>query len=97
MVSPQATQPVQSAHPNQAEATRIAEIRRQAVVDHLRGELARAQAIAASERRDVRAKKESGEPGAQAQRRAENAAAIQQYLGATLRAFGDNRDFKAVS
>lgn len=95
------TQPSQPPHPRpndwkRDESVRITAIRRQGVVDHLRGELARAQLIAANECQDLRVKRGTGQPCAQAELRASNATAVVQYLGATLKAYGDNRDFPSV-
>ena len=98
MVSQQSTQPAPTSHvPQQSdESVRITAIRRQAVIDHLRGELAQAQLVAASEGQDLSVKRRSGQPCAQAEVRASNAMAIAQHLGATLKAYEGNRDFKAV-
>lgn len=100
MVSQQSTQQSNSSTDwtrESDESVRITAIRRQAVIDHLSGELARAQLIAASEGQDLRVKRSSGQPCAQAELRAANATAIVQYLGATLKAFEGNRDFAQVT
>jgi hypothetical protein len=101
-MSTQVTQNSDTPHPRPNdwkrgdESVRITAIRRQGVVDHLRGELARAQLIAANECQDLRVKRGQGMPCAQAELRASNATAVVQYLGATLKAYGDNRDFPSV-
>ena len=98
MVSTEVTQTGKSAHPRPGDdSVRITAIRRQAIVEHLRGELARAQLVAANECQDLRVKRSTGQPCAQAELRASNATAVVQYIGSTLRAYGNNRDFGAVS
>lgn len=102
MVSPQATQPVQSPHPRQGDSVRITaqvprETRRQVLREHLADELVRAQAIAASEANDLKVLRGNGQPCAQAELRAANATAVLQYIGSTLAAYSDNRDFRGVA
>lgn len=66
------------------------------ITEFLREELARQQVIADVECRDLKRLKQMGLPHEQAERRASNATAVLQYIGSTLRAYGDNRDFRGV-
>lgn len=100
MVTDQATQDDASSHlsPNDwqrsGDSVRItAQERRRMLTDFLRSELVRAQAIAACESNDLRVMRGNGQPCAQAELRASNATAVAQYLGSTLKAYSDNRDF----
>jgi hypothetical protein len=92
------TKPTQSPQGASDDSVRItAAVRHQVEVDLLTRELARQQVIADSEARDLRSLKNLGLPSASAERRASNATAVLQYIGATLAAYGDNRDFRGVS
>lgn len=90
-----ATQPPQGASDDSVRIT--AQQRRQTEIDFLVRELARQQVIASSEAADLKRLKELGLRFDQAERRAANATAVLQYLGSTLRAYGYNRDFPAVT
>lgn len=85
MVVPQVTQNPLESHGDSVRITAF-----------LRTELARQQVIADRECRDLKRLRSLGLRSDQAERRAANAVAVAQYLGSTLRALGDNRDFKAV-
>lgn len=94
MVFQQATQSPQGASGDSVRIT--AAVRHQVEVDLLTRELARQRVIADSEARDLRSLKKLGRPTETAERRASNATAVLQYIGATLAAYVDNRDFRGV-
>lgn len=72
------------------------QVRRRVLREFLQQEESRQAAISASESNDLKVRRANGLPTAVAELRASNAAAVLQYIGATLKAFGDdNRDYEA--
>ena len=98
MVSPQATQPVQSPHPRQGDSVRItAEQRRQVLREHYEDEHHKQAALAAFDANELAQLRSLGRPYEAAKNRASNSAAVLQRIAANLAAYSDNRDFRGVT